>query len=372
MTKPLEVCLVALIAGGASGVPRYAAALSRALDDVADEFDELELTLLTTPAGAEAIGVRSLRLRRASLAKAAPSSGPGRILLEHVISATARADLLHFFDVNGPLLAPWHAFTTTIHDASVVRGLRPRKHDYKRLVWPWAIRRARAVVAVSEFARNEAIRLLDGDPSRIVVARSGPGLIAAAAKEHPGRAAGDADGAPYLLYVGNITAAKNLRFLVRAFDQAKVASRLVLAGPRVDGFEELREEIDRSAVRDRIVLHDQVSDAELDRLYRGAVALVLPSRYEGFGFTPLEAMARGCPVVASDIPAIREISGEGALLVPLDEPAWVGAIQRVTADAELRDDLRRRGTELVSRYSWAETARAVCGVFQAADPRRTR
>jgi glycosyltransferase involved in cell wall biosynthesis len=174
------------------------------------------------------------------------------------------------------------------------------------------------------------------------------------------------------LYVGNITAAKNLRFLVRAFDQAKVASRLVLAGPRVDGFDELREEIDRSAVRDRIVLHDQVSDAELDYLYRGAVALVLPSRYEGFGFTPLEAMARECPVVASDIPAIREISGEGALLVPLDEPAWVAAIQRVTADAELRDDLRRRGTELVSRYSWAETARAVCGVFQAADPRRAR
>lgn len=360
---PLEVCLVALIAGGRSGVPRYAAALSRALDEVAPEFDDLSLTLLTTPVGAEAVDATQLRVRRVAGANA----GPARIALEHGLAATARADLLHFFDVNGPLLAPWRAFTLTIHDASVVRGLRPRKHDYKRLVWPWAMRRARAVVAVSEFAREEAIRHLHGNPDRIVVARSGPGLLADGAAP----AGPESDGAPYLLYVGNITAAKNLSFLVRAFDLADVPARLVLAGPRVDGFEELRGEIDRTAARDRIVLSDHVSDDELDRLYRNAVALVHPSRYEGFGFTPLEAMARSCPVVASDIPAIREISGDGALLVPLDdEAAWVDAIRRVAADDTFRDDLRRRGAEVVSRYSWAETARRVCRVFRDAGPRR--
>jgi glycosyltransferase involved in cell wall biosynthesis len=360
--KPLQICLVALIAGGRSGVPRYAAALARGLDEVASEFDDLSLTLLTTPAGAEAVEATRLRVRSVTGANA----GPARIALEHVLSATARADLLHFFDVNGPILAPWRAFTLTIHDASVVRGLRPRKHDYKRLVWPWAMRRARAVVAVSEFAREEAIQHLGGNPVRIVVARSGPGLLAGGAA-----AATESDGAPYLLYVGNITAAKNLSFLVRAFDQADVQARLVLAGPRVDGFEELRGEIDRTAARDRIVLSDHVSDDELDRLYRNAVALVHPSRYEGFGFTPLEAMARSCPVVASDIPAIREISGDGAFLVPLDdEAAWVDAIRRVSADGTFRDDLRRRGAEVVSRYSWAETARRVCQVFLDVDPRR--
>ena len=360
--KPLEVCLVALLAGGRSGVPRYAAALARAVDEVASEFDDLSLTLLTTPAGAEAVEPTQLRVRRVTGANA----GPARIALEHVLAATARTDLLHFFDVNGPLLAPWRAFTLTIHDASVVRGLRPRKHDYKRLVWPWAMRRARAVVAVSEFAREEAIQHLGGNPDRIVVARSGPGLLADSAAP----AAPESDGAPYLLYVGNITAAKNLSFLVRAFDRADVEGRLVLAGPRVDGFEELRGEIDRTAARDRIVLSDHVSDDELDQLYRNAVALVHPSRYEGFGFTPLEAMARSCPVVASDIPAIREISGDGALLVPLDdEAAWVDAIRRVSADDTFRDDLRRRGAEVVSRYSWAETARRVCQVFRAAGAR---
>jgi glycosyltransferase involved in cell wall biosynthesis len=361
--KPLEVCLVALIAAGRSGVPRYAAALTRALDEVASEFDDLSLTLLTTPAGAEAVEATQLHVRSVTGA----SAGPARIALEHVLAATARADLLHFFDVNGPILAPWRAFTLTIHDASVVRGLRPRRHDYKRLVWPWAIRRARAVVAVSEFAREEAIQHLRGNPDRIVVARSGPGLLADGAAA----AAPESDAAPYLLYVGNITAAKNLTFLVRAFDRADVEARLVLAGPRVDGFEELRGEIDRTAARDRIVLSDHVSDDELDRLYRNAIALVHPSRYEGFGFTPLEAMSRSCPVVASDIPAIREISGDGALLLPLDdEAAWVDAIRRVSAEDTFRDDLRRRGAQVVSRYSWAETARRVCQVFRDAGPRR--
>ncbi len=108
-------------------------------------------------------------------------------------------------------------------------------------------------------------------------------------------------------------------------------------------------------------------DEELDALYRKASVLALPSRYEGFGFTPLEAMARRCPVLASDIPAVREISGSGALLVPADdEHAWGEAIRRVTGDADLREDLRRRGEETVARYSWKETARGLCRVWLAA------
>jgi glycosyltransferase involved in cell wall biosynthesis len=90
----------------------------------------------------------------------------------------------------------------------------------------------------------------------------------------------------------------------------------------------------------------------------------MPSRYEGFGFPPLEAMARACPVLASDIPALREVSGDGALLLPLDDvDAWADAILRVARDGELRSDLRARGAARVARYSWDTTARAVCRLF---------
>jgi phosphatidylinositol alpha-mannosyltransferase len=96
------------------------------------------------------------------------------------------------------------------------------------------------------------------------------------------------------------------------------------------------------------------------------VALLLPSTYEGFGFTPLEAMARGCPVLASDIPALREIAGDGAhLLPPHAEERWREAIEQVAGDAAFREGLRARGTATVARYSWDSTARGVLELFGA-------
>ena len=99
---------------------------------------------------------------------------------------------------------------------------------------------------------------------------------------------------------------------------------------------------------------DDVGDAELDGLYRSATALVLPSRYEGFGFTPLEAMARGCPVLASDIPPIREVSGDGALLAPLDDERGLGRGARPAraATKACATTCASGARETVARYSW--------------------
>ena len=101
------------------------------------------------------------------------------------------------------------------------------------------------------------------------------------------------------------------------------------------------------------------------RLYADATAFVFPSLYEGFGFPPLEAMARGCPVLASDIPSLREIAGDGALLLALDEQVWAQAIRRVVSDPGLRDELRERGRRNVDRYSWQQTAREVCALLES-------
>jgi glycosyltransferase involved in cell wall biosynthesis len=303
--------------------------------------------------------VRDLRLRGHAL-----NAGPGRIVGEQLLAAAHRADLLHFFDLTGPLLAPWRPFVTTIHDASVVHGLRGTQSVYKRRLWPWAVRKARAVVAISQFAKDEAIQRLGAPVDAVAVIHSGPGLIAnaATASARNGRSE---DG--FLLYVGNLTAIKNLPFLVRAFDRADVPARLVLVGRAYQGDPELPRAIERARRRDRIEIVSDAGDADIDGLYRSATALLLPSRYEGFGFTPLEAMTRGCPVLASDIPPIREVSGEGAMLLPLDdEGAWAEGIRRIVGDASVRDDLRKRGADTAAQYSWERTARELCALFTKA------
>jgi glycosyltransferase involved in cell wall biosynthesis len=344
-------------------VPRYAAALTRALDRIALKSRDLDLFLLTTAAGAEAIEPRHIDVSVVAGRSKSVNAGPLRLLIEHTCLRSARADLLHFFDLTGPVLAPRRPFVATIHDASAAHGFRRFHNAYKRPLYPWALRRARTAIAVSSFAKDEAVRYFAGDPSKIVVVHSGPGFGEPGDHSIELPATGRS---PYFLYVGNLGVNKNLPFLINAFHNAGLEARLVLAWRPREGYEAIRTAVDSGAANDRIELVTNAGDAELDRLYRSACALVLPSTYEGFGFTPLEAMARGCPVIASDIPAIREVSGSGAMLLqPDDEAAWAQAMRTVVADEDVRVDLRRRGAATVRRYSWETTAQSVLDVFRS-------
>jgi glycosyltransferase involved in cell wall biosynthesis len=288
-----------------------------------------------------------------------PSAGPRRILTEQLVARRARAELLHFFNLTGPVLARRRAFVTTVHDAAIGHGFEGIRVLHQRLLQPWALGHAVAAVAVSAFAKEDALRMFRPDTDRIEVIHSGPGLAAG----DGGVAAHGSD--PYVLYVGNLSAHKNLPFLIRAFEAVGEDARLVLAGGQWrERFEEVRRAVEASRARTRIEIRRDVSDRELDGLYRGAAMLVLPSRYEGFGFTALEAMARGCPVLESDIPALREVSGDGAWLLPVDDgAAWTDAMRRVLGDERLSHELRHRGEETVRRYSWDDTARNVCRLF---------
>ena len=151
-------------------------------------------------------------------------------------------------------------------------------------------------------------------------------------------------GFPYLLYVGNHKPHKNLSRLIQAYARSseRDSLRLVITGRQEAELSALAR---REGVGERVVFIGQVPDRDLPRLYRGAVAFVFPSLYEGFGLPPLEAMACGTPVVSSAATSLAEVVGDAAVLVdPLEIESIAEGIDRVVDDTALREALVRTRT----------------------------
>jgi glycosyltransferase involved in cell wall biosynthesis len=358
---PLTVTFVALNIGARGGVPRYATALARGIDAISVGYPSLRLSLLTTRRGAEIADLRNVRVETARTRIALAPRGPSRVVTEQLALRGQQSDLLYFFDLTGPLLAPPRRFIATIHDFTFLHGYTRVRHAYRRWLTPWAVRRATKLVAISQFAKDEAIRLVSARPDSVEVIHSGPGFVQQDSDADPTAAPVTSEaGRPRLLYVGDLAAAKNVGTIVRAYGRSSSAASLFLVGRPGERFSELESLIQSSSRRTDIHVLTDVSDEALERLYAGAHALLLPSYYEGFGFTALEAMTRGCPVLESDIPALREISGSGAMLLPPDDvDAWAEAMSRVTTDAAFREGLRKAGFDTAARYSWEKTSRQV-------------
>jgi glycosyltransferase involved in cell wall biosynthesis len=224
------------------------------------------------------------------------------------------------------------------------------KRLYYRLHVKPALRRARAVLTGSEYSRAMIADWGGVDADRVVVIRgaAGPEFTPDGDRHEPGF--------PYLLYVGNHKPHKNLGRLVRALAQLRDASslRLLLVGSVEP---ELLALAKGAGVADRLVFLGDVPDERLPALYRGAAAFVFPSRHEGFGLPPLEAMACGTPVVSSLATSLAEVVGDAAVAVdPLDVDSIAAGIERIVGDEQLRRELRARGLARAARFSWDDTA----------------
>ncbi|MEJ2369051.1 MAG: glycosyltransferase family 1 protein [Acidobacteriota bacterium] len=126
----------------------------------------------------------------------------------------------------------------------------------------------------------------------------------------------------------------------------------------------MEKHIDQLELRGKILLLGEVTEAELASLYRGAVALVFPSQYEGFGLPPLEAMSYGVPVLASRKGSLPEVCGEAVLYCDADSHQDMAAkLVRLCFEKDLRDDLIHRGRKQVQRYTWQKTAEATANLL---------
>jgi alpha-1,3-rhamnosyl/mannosyltransferase len=181
----------------------------------------------------------------------------------------------------------------------------------------------------------------------------------------PGPAGGDRG--PYLLAVGTLQPRKNLEAALAAFERLHAGGlehRLVVAGARGWRDEALVARLGVSPAGEWIEFAGRVDDDALVRLYRGAACLLFPSRAEGFGFPPLEAMACGTPVVAAAAGSLPEVLGDAAPLVePDDVDGLARAVAGVLADPE---PWRARGLARAARFTWAECAEATVAAYRAA------
>ena len=169
---------------------------------------------------------------------------------------------------------------------------------------------------------------------------------------------------PYMLYVGAAYPHKNLETFIEAFAKFRKKTgkdfQLVLASKKDFFYSRLEKETFAKYpnLKNDIILTDYVADKDLPQLYANSEVYVFPSFYEGFGLPPLEAMACGVPVIASDVGCLREVLGDAvAYFPPKDAKALATAISVLISDTEMKNDLRRKGFLKVEEYSWEEFAK---------------
>jgi glycosyltransferase involved in cell wall biosynthesis len=213
------------------------------------------------------------------------------------------------------------------------------------------------VLTVSEYSRQEIIRWAGLQPNRVV--NVGNGVDDSYNPDVPSYA----PGFDYLLCVSNRKAHKNELRIVEAFTRANIDPkiRLVFTGEPSNELSALCRQLNPGH---RVVFAGPVPEADLPPLYRGALALIFPSLYEGFGLPVIEAMACGTPVLTSNTTSLPEIAGNAALLVnPMSLEQIAAGIESLCRDPQLREHLRRRGFNRAKQFRWDDVAAKVKAVL---------
>jgi glycosyltransferase involved in cell wall biosynthesis len=259
-------------------------------------------------------------------------------------------------------LTPWRFPELTNRDTRAYPGLVAR-----------ALRGGAWVHTVSEWVADEVRTEYPDAAARIVAVPNGVTPL-----PPDGPATGAARGvalagaARYVVALGTVEPRKDLPGLVRAFDEVVSADpddpvRLVIAGPDGWGAEALTEAAASARHADRIRRVGWVSDDDRAALLRGATVFAYPSRYEGFGLPPLEAMQAGVPVVTTTAGALPEVVGDAALLVaPGDHDALVAGLQQLLTEERRRAQLVAAGTARVVAFDWARTADGLVDLYRRA------
>ena len=316
-------------------------------------------------------------------------------LKEHLIMPQiikkSRVDIMHWAHLNVSYWCPV-PYVVTIHDLIVFHfpdtrasnlpkwqyKLKIRAHDY---VLKNAVKKAKKIIAVSDFTKRDIVRHLGVAQEKIKVTQLGVDKMILGTnilRNTPQFEKYLFDKfkirKQYLLYVGSAYPHKNLESLISAYVVLRADYKrnwqLVLVG-RIDSFYErlqkyAKEHVKEKEILDDIIFTGEVVDKELDGLYRGAKLFVFPSYYEGFGLPPLEAASRGIPVVCAKSSSLPEVLSDAAhYFDPKDIKQIASALDLVGGSLKLQDELSGRGIARAKQFSWQKTAQETLDVYNS-------
>lgn len=285
-------------------------------------------------------------------------------------------DLIHFPHWNIPLNIKT-PFVVTIHDLILLEEPRSAKvttrhpliYNIKylgyKLVLRQALKRAKQIIAVSSYTKSAIQKFFPHVHTPITIVHEGLTDLATIKSNKAPRIDGD-----YMLYVGNAYPHKNLESLLHAFSffhKEHADVKLVLAGRDDIFYQRLKRELDEIDVAESTIhFIMNPTDEELANLYRHATLYLFPSRSEGFGLPPLEAMSFGVPVAAARRTSLPEILGDAALYFePDDIEEMVRIMEQVLADKDLQSQLKAKGEQQITQYSWQTMAKEIQAIYQA-------
>lgn len=285
------------------------------------------------------------------------------------------ADLLHA-PVNVAPLQSVCPTVVTVHDLSFIYypdSFRAFQRLYQRTMTPISIGRAARIIAVSENTRMDLLRLCRADPARVQVVYNGvEGRFRPIDKpevEEFRRRRGLPE--RMILFVGTLEPRKNVSTLLKAYALLRKTGRtkvpLVIAGGKGWFYSPIFALAEELGLGEHLLFPGYIADAELPLWYNAAEIFVFPSLYEGFGLTPLEAMACGTPVIVSSASSLPEVVGDAGLIVePQDVEGLAEAIAQLLDDPALRKELGAAGRRRAREFTWPKTAQKTASVYRQA------
>ena len=301
---------------------------------------------------------------------------PARIWREQItlprLARRSHADILHLTGFAASFRPPL-PLVLTVHDligALFASNFPPLARFYWSRYLPSSLRLAARLVADSENTKQDIVRLTRISPERIRVVYPGrderftPALAPAVLEEARSRYQLPA---AFFLFVSTLEPRKGVDTLVSAYARiaGEVGEDLLIVGKRGWYWDKFTEQVAQEGLERRVRFLEYVPVELLPAIYKLARALVFPSRYEGFGLPPLEAMACGTPVICSNAASLPEVVGEAARLIsPEDVQGLAQAMRELSSSPYLRAELSARGLARSAKFSWAKAARQTVDVYQ--------